>query len=152
MYCKWEGIVHDSWSMKVRRAGLSLLLFATLVWGCSKPNARLVDLVAEFGGPNSVNGEVNYELKRRNDIIKREFELELEKCKPGSVYEVAIDGVRIGEVTIDAKGEGKLGVSDEGTESRFPENFVEPKVGAVIKVGDIFEGPLHEKPPRAERQ
>ena len=137
--------------MNARRARLSLLLIATFVWGCSKPNERLVDLVVEFGTPSSVEGQANYELKRRNDKIKREFELELEKGKPGSVYEVTLDGVRIGEVTIDAEGEGKLGVSDEGSESRFPENFVEPKVGSVIKVGDIFEGPLQEKPPRAER-
>jgi hypothetical protein len=131
---------------------LLLLLVAHLLSACSKPNARLVDLVAEFGDPKSVNGEANYELKRRNDIIKREFELELENGKPGSVYEVTIDGVRIGEVKIDAAGEGKLGISDSGVEARFAEDFVEPKVGSVIKIGDIFEGPLQAKPPRAERK
>ena len=131
---------------------MQLLLVAPLLSACSKPNERLVDLVAEFVGPNSVEGNVNYELKRKNDKIKREFELELEKGKPGSVYEVTIDGVRIGEVKVDAKGEGKLGISDEGSDARFPEDFVAPKVGSVIKIGSIFEGPLKAKPPRAERE
>jgi hypothetical protein len=139
--------------MNARRAKLSLLLlFAMFVWGCSKPNQKLVDLVAEFGRPNSVHGTANYELKRKSDVIKREFELELENGKPGSVHEVTIDGVRIGEVTVDATGEGKMGVSDAGTDSRFPEDFVAPKVGSVIKIGNIFEGPLQEKPPRAQRK
>jgi hypothetical protein len=138
--------------MTGRLSAAFALFFATLVLGCSKPNAKLVDLVAEFGAPNSIRGQANYEFKRKNDMLKREFELELENGKPGSTYPVAIDGVQLGEVKIDAQGEGKFALSDAGTESSFPADFVEPKVGSVLKVGEIFEGPFQEKPPRSKRK
>jgi hypothetical protein len=141
-----------SWSMNNMRAGAATVFFALSIWGCSKPNARLVDLVAEFGKADAMHGEANYELKQRDDVLKREFELELENGKPGSAYPVAIDGIQIGEIKIDAAGEGKFSLSDAGTEARFPDNFVEPKVGSVLKVGDIYEGPLQEKPPRSKRK
>ena len=45
---------------------------------------------------------------------------------------------------IDPDGEGELELLDDGT-STFPEGFVEPKAGSIVKVGERFEMELVDK-------
>lgn len=133
--------------MKTRIAGPMLLIIPLLMSlsGCSKPDERLIDLEARFGDPTSIDGSIKYDAKRMNNVVERELEVELENGKRGDIYVVTLDGVSLGEVTIDADGEGKLDLSDDGNDAPFPADFVEPKVGSVVKVGDLFEGPMTEK-------
>lgn len=110
-----------------------------------------MDLIAEFGTDKTVNGEANFEVKRRSNVLKREFEVEVENAQPGTTHAVTLDGVPLGELKIDPEGEGELSVSDEDPASKFPDGFVEPKAGAVVKVGELFEGSLKENPPDVEQ-
>jgi hypothetical protein len=113
-----------------------------------RPKAQiLLNVVAKLGdaeGPGP-GGEAEFKVKQRDGVVKKLFDLELARAKPGEVYKVEIDGVAVGEITIEEDGEGELEFSSEADEV-FPTDFPDLKVGSTVKVGDRFEAKFEPKP------
>lgn len=99
--------------------------------------ALLSAVMLEGGGPET--GEADYEV----EDSETEFEVEVENASPGAVLPVSVDGVQVGEITVDADGEGELEYSSETDEGApFPANFPVIAEGSVVTVGSILSGTI----------
>lgn len=113
-----------------------------------RPKAEmLVNVVAKLGDPDGPGpgGDAEFQVRRRDGVVKKLFDIELARAKPGEVYKVEIDGVAVGEFTIEEDGQGELEFSNEADE-QFPSNFPDLKPGSTIRVGDRFEAKFEPKP------
>ena len=94
----------------------------------------LLHLEGTYGEPDSVMVEVGYKIKKKDGIVTKEFEVELENAEPGSIYSITLDRVLLGVLIIDGEGEGEIELGDDA--EPFPETFPEPKEGSVVQIGD----------------
>jgi hypothetical protein len=107
-----------------------------------QPLVRTVHLESSLSG--KVSGKSSYKVESLGGSSSKEFKLKVAGAPVGSVHEVRLDGVVIGELTIDDEGEGKLTFSDfEGPD--FPAGFPEPKPNSVLKVGSLVTAELADR-------
>lgn len=105
------------------------------------------ELWGDLTGESGATGHAEYEIEHEHGGWEVEFELEVEGAVPGSVHDVYVDGVLVGQITIDEEGEGELEFSSghHGDDEAFPANFPELQPGTTIVVGSILSGQLSEK-------
>lgn len=87
-----------------------------------------------------LSGKVGYKVERLGETVTTEFQVKVSSAAKG-VHPVKIDGVHVGDLTVDAGGKGKLLYSTLVGEA-FPDGFPAPKAGGKIQVGTLFEGVL----------
>jgi len=102
---------------------------------------RLMRLEGRFGEAGSVIGSASFKLDRSDGIYYKKFEVELLNGDMGERYPVLLDGVEVGALRVDSEGEGELEI-EEDEFVKFPEDFPDPKVGSIVKVGHLFETEL----------
>jgi hypothetical protein len=54
-----------------------------------------------------------------------------------------VDGVHVGDLSVDAGGKGKLVYSTLGGEP-FPPGFKAPHAGSTIEIGQLYKGALED--------
>jgi hypothetical protein len=104
---------------------------------------KLVHLESVVPG-GQLSGKASFKIERLAGEITREFKVKISGAPADTVHDVSLDGVRIGELSVDSDGKGKLEFSDvEG--SPFPAGF--PQIGAdsSIQVGELFSGKLQDR-------
>jgi hypothetical protein len=102
-----------------------------------------LEFVALLTGDDPLTGKAEFEIEQEDGEAEREFELELEDGTPGSVFDVSVGGVIVGQVTLDAFGRAKLELTsdpDDSDELPLPEDFPEIGEGTEILVGDALSG------------
>jgi hypothetical protein len=102
----------------------------------------LTHLESRFEGANGTVGEISYKIEDLAGQVCKEFQLEVEDGEPGREFEVTVDGVKIGTITLDDEGEGDLRIGRGEVE--FPKEFRNPKPGSVVKVGQQFTARLDD--------
>jgi len=108
----------------------------------AKPNTEKdgtqLELGSRFGSPTTLCGEASYTVKRKVGVLTKELKLEVDNAGPDATYTVTLDGAAIGKIVTNAKGDAKFNLI-ENKDQLFPEGFSEPKVGSVIRVGEIMD-------------
>lgn len=104
---------------------------------------RLADLQVEIAGPGKLSGKVGYKVERLGEAVTTEFRIKVVQAAAKSVHPVRIDGVHVGDLTIEPNGQGKLVYSTLHGEP-FPPDFQAPRAGAKIELGTLFEGALRD--------
>lgn len=125
-------------------------LLCVVLHGCSKQtkSERLSWVGVRFGQLPAMVGESNYKIKQREGKPFKSFEVQLERGKPGESLPITLDGVEVGQITLNEDGEGELEYSDEIGAKKphppLPPNFPVPKHGSVLKIGNAYEVVLQE--------
>ena len=107
-----------------------------------------LEFIAILTGDDSLTGKAEFEIEQEDEDEEREFELELQHGTPGSVFDVSVAGVIVGQVTLDAFGRAKLKLTsdpDDPGELPLPEDFPEVGEGTEVLVGDALSGPFMQK-------
>jgi len=104
---------------------------------------KLTDLEVAISGPGKLSGKVSYKVERIGDTTMTEFQVKVVQAAAKSVHPVRIDGIHVGDLTVDLAGKGKLVYSTLDGEP-FPSGFQAPKAGSKIVVGTLYEGELHD--------
>jgi len=84
-------------------------------------------------------GSAKFEFQQSPAETEREFEVEVEDLTPGTTATVVVDGVAVGNMTINSLGRGRLKLEldfdrdDNGTRD-FPPNFPEIHAGSTIEI------------------
>src|SRR3989304_5529070 len=86
-------------------------LLCVVLHGCSQQtkSERLSWVGVRFGQLPAMVGESNYKIKQREGKPFKSFEVQLERGKPGESFPVTLDGVEVGQITINEGGEGERG-------------------------------------------
>lgn len=71
-----------------------------------------------------------------------EFQLEVQHAAPNATLDVVIDSVVVGQIAVDASGEGKLAFSSQpgSDETPFPAGFPQIQDNTAIAVGSVLSG------------
>ena len=102
---------------------------------------KLADLEAPISGPGGLSGKIGFEIERLGSTVTREFQIKVEKAPVKTTHPVSLDGVHVGDMSVDVEGQGKLKFSTKKSPP-FPAAFPEPHAGSVVRVGDLFQGEL----------
>jgi hypothetical protein len=103
------------------------------------------ELKAHLRGAGRAKGEAELEIEADDDGPKIEFEVEVESAEPGSVHDVSLSGVVVGQITIGPTGRGRLRLSNDDGDSEglpLPDNFPSAALGAEVQVGSLMSGTL----------
>jgi hypothetical protein len=111
---------------------------------------KLVDLQALFTGPGALEGKATYRIQRLGTDVTREFQVKVERAPASSLYTVELDGVTLGELEVDASGQGKLKLPARDSDP-FPATFPEVHAGTRLRVGELFDGTLAPVSPPSGR-
>ncbi len=95
-------------------------------------------LAGRSGSPGSLWGQAIYEGKRKSGTLVEDFEVQVKNARPGVVHAVTLDGKEIGRMTTDLDGEAELEFGGDG-EPAFPADLPRPKVGSLVRVGELLE-------------
>jgi len=98
---------------------------------------------AYLHGDSFAYGEAGYEIETEHGVTRQEFKVEVEQAQPG-VYEVQVDGVAVGEISVDGRGKGrlKLATHPEGDELPIPADFPDIGTGSVISISNGLTGTM----------
>jgi hypothetical protein len=85
-----------------------------------------------------VSGKADYS---EEESGRREFSVEIEGFTPGDVFRIAVAGVVVGTVEINAFGVGELDFDDtaqpDDEDEPFPPNFPALSGGELVRVGPL---------------
>ncbi len=99
-------------------------------------------------GPTGAVGEAEYEIQVTGPLSERKFSVDVLYGPPDATWEVTVDGVVVGRVTLDASGSCEI--KWKSKHGAFPPNFPESAgSGAVVTVGPDLSGTLAAEPPDA---
>ncbi len=104
---------------------------------------KLIDLQVDIAGPGELAGKVGYKIERLGETVTTEFQVKVTHAGAKSIHPVKIDGVHVGDLSVDLAGKGKLLYSTLDGEP-FPSGFQAPRAGAKIQVGTLYEGELRD--------
>ncbi len=106
------------------------------------PRPNSTELEARLGDESLAQGRAKFEVELEHGLEKRELKVDVRDAPPGSVLDVVIDGTVVGQVQVDAQGEGRLELSSQPgeDESPLPDNFPGIQSGSTITVGDSLTG------------
>jgi hypothetical protein len=104
---------------------------------------KLTDLQVDIAGPGKLSGKVGYKVERLGDTVTTEFQVNVAQVEAKSMHPVQIDGVHVGDLSVDLAGKGKLLFSTLEGEP-FPAGFQAPKAGSKVVVGTLYEGELRD--------
>ena len=93
---------------------------------------------ANLTSSTGATGQAEYNM----DGSGNEFQVEVKHAAPNSTLDVTIDGTVVGQVAVDAGGEGKLSFSSQpgSHEAAFPSNFPKIQANTPITVGSDLSG------------
>jgi len=97
-------------------------------------DAGEIILTTTLGGSGAPHGEAEY----RESGIRMRLKVEMEDATPGSVHQVSVNGIVIGDLTIGSLGEGELEFDTEVEPDHLPWPAALSSgldAGAVIVVG-----------------
>lgn len=120
----------------------SLVLTTLLGSGLAAAGSEL-RLESRIRGPRQAAGPMSGKVTFRNrlDEARRQFSVEIERGRPGDMFDVMISGVVIGTVMVDNFGIAELDFDDtadaDDDDLPFPRNFPELDGGEVIQVGPL---------------
>ena len=102
-----------------------------------------MELHVRLTGAGTEKGEAELEIESEDRGQKIEFEVQVESATPGSIHDVILDGIAVGQITIDAGGKGRLRLSsDESHGQPLPGDFPTAGPGSNVQVGTILSGTL----------
>jgi hypothetical protein len=125
----------------IRRLTAATALLSMLAGGIALAGTKL-RLESRLTGTRAA-GQMSGKVKFENELDKarRKFSVELERGKPGDMFDVMISGVVVGTVLIDGLGIGEIDYDDTAgpgdSDQRFPRNFPELDGGEVVQVGPL---------------
>ncbi len=117
--------------------------FATLHRGGTPQGSHQAHLETLLFANTSAWGKAEWEAKPEHGAAKREhgaqqqkFEVEIFDATPANQYNVLVDGINVGSVTVDPSGMGKLEfkTNAEADELPFPNHFPAVQAGTVVPV------------------
>jgi hypothetical protein len=92
-------------------------------------------------GPGGLSGEAEYEIQTSSAGTTYEFELKVQGGMPLAVWDVAVDGIVIGSIALDATGAHEFEWKSE--HRTFPDNFpLQAGAGSTVVVGPDLRGTL----------
>jgi HlyD family secretion protein len=101
-----------------------------------------IEFKAVMVGSGTLMAEAEFEIQNRAGVeLKREFEVEVKGGAPDAVLEVAVDGVVIGSVTLDATGYG-VGEWNSKKGTLPPEFPAATSAGSRVTIGPELAGTL----------
>ena len=94
-----------------------------------------------LSGGSSATGAAEFKIKVKGTVVNYKFETKVIDGPPGASWEVVVDGVGVGSVTLDAAGKCEV---EWGTKAgNFPANFpLEAHEGSTVTVGGELRGVL----------
>jgi hypothetical protein len=104
---------------------------------------ELADLQVEIDGPGKLVGKIGYKVERLGETVTTEFEVKVAQAGAKALHAVRVDGVHVGDLSVDAGGKGKLVYSTLGGEP-FPPGFKAPHAGSTIEIGQLYKGALED--------
>ncbi len=101
-----------------------------------------LELHARLAGDTAARGEAEYESEAEHGRTEQKFKVTVEQAAPETAYSVAVDGIVVGELTTDAQGRGRFGLSsDPGSdEADLPADFPAISPQSVVTVGSLLTG------------
>ncbi|HEU4418223.1 MAG TPA: HlyD family efflux transporter periplasmic adaptor subunit, partial [Planctomycetota bacterium] len=104
-----------------------------------------------LAGPAGITVEAEYKIKTKGTTTNFKFQIKVEGGPPGAVWDVVVDGVRVGNVTLDAAGmcEVEWNTKDGNFPAAFPTGVGE---GSKVKVGADFSGSLAAVAPQTPQK
>ena len=101
--------------------------------------------IAYLDGPGSCTGEaeLNYTIVQGR-TTKKEFQVSVRGGPPGAAWDVAIDGVVVGRITLGDGGgmEGEWSTKHGSFPAHFPGGA---GAGSVVRLGDDLAGKLESR-------
>ena len=100
-------------------------------------------LESRIRGPRQAAGPMTGKVtfRHRLDDVRRQFSVEIERGRPGEMFDVMISGVVVGTILIDRTGVGEMDYDDsadpDDNDLPFPRNFPELDGGEVVQVGPL---------------
>ncbi|GEM_PF-718657 len=108
-----------------------------------------IEYAADLTGPTAARGEIELQFTQIGGETEKELEVQIENGPPGEKFDVLIDGVVVGQVTV-AEG-GLVDVEWSTKDRNYPENVpAKAGPGTKVAIGDILVGTLALKPPKQE--
>jgi RND family efflux transporter MFP subunit len=111
------------------------------------PNAPVVPAVQEtefeavLTGAQVTKAEAEFKIKIKEGVTSYKFQTEIEGGTPGASYDIKVDGVRVGSVTLDELGNCALELSTKF--GNFPADFpLRAGSGTSVEVGPDLKGTL----------
>lgn len=98
----------------------------------------LFHLEGRHGTPDSQWIEASYKVRREAGQLSKTLQLDIEKAPPGVAHVLTLDGFKLAKLVTSSKGKGEFELTEAGDDF-FPDGFVEPKEGSVVRVGDMAE-------------
>jgi HlyD family secretion protein len=106
-----------------------------------------IEYAADLVGPSAARGEIELQFTQIGDQTEKELEVQIENGPAGETFDVVIDGVVVGQVTVAETG--VVDVEWSTKDRNFPENVpAKAGPGTKVAVGDILSGTLALKPPK----
>jgi len=101
-----------------------------------------LELHAQLLGDSQAQGDAEYKLVAEHGAIEQKLEVEVEDAPVGTVWDVAIDGVVVGQLTVNDRGNGRLRMSSrpDDNDLPLPANFPEVKSTSQVTVGPSLAG------------
>lgn len=104
---------------------------------------KLTDLQVDITGAGKLSGKVGFKVERLGETVMTEFQVKVTHAEEKEVQPVLLDGVHVGDLSIDLAGKGKLLYSTLKGEP-FPPEFQAPKAGSKIEIGKLYQGQLRD--------
>ena len=106
------------------------------------PTGQSMELEAHLLGESLARGRVKFEVELEHGAEKRELDVTVKDAEPGSALDVLVNGIFVGQVQVDTKGEGQLELSSHPDDDQLPlpDDFPDIQPGSTVAVGDSLTG------------
>ena len=108
--------------------------------GVTNPNSDHVQVSLTGTGTMAGIADSHTELLNNGSASSTEFEVDVWNGTAGAVYNVTIDGIVVGTITIDARGYGQLVLGSSRGQNNFPANWPGVHNSSVIALGTAISG------------
>lgn len=132
----------------------ALALFA--VSAATAPSAQAGMLgwtkyIAKLSGNGAFKGKASFLERPREGTIEERFKVEIQHGIPGKKYAVRVNGKKVGYITANLLGKGKLQlrtaqfIDNPGDGDPLPSNFPNVKNGVEVSIGNKIFGTFKKK-------
>ncbi len=96
-------------------------------------HAARVRLRTKLTGDSEMTGKAIYRERLKRGRLRRRFKVQVEHATPGDALDVFVNGDMVGQIAVNAKGEGKL----DFRRKSMPHSFPSLDLSAVVTVGPL---------------